>query len=71
MRAFKDLEMEIFLNDDAAKIKMNEGWFGEQIRNRPIVDEHGDPLMMTLNFMGIPVEFSDEVEDFELKYEDD
>ncbi|SEH78641.1 hypothetical protein SAMN05192559_104110 [Halobacillus karajensis] len=66
MRFFKDLEMAIFYNDETTKIKINEQWFGEQIRKRPVVDEHGDPLIISMNFMGIPVEFSEDVEDFEL-----
>ncbi|WP_173915964.1 hypothetical protein [Halobacillus sp. Marseille-Q1614] len=67
MRLFRDLEMAIFYNDDATKIKMNEEWLGGQIKNRPILDAQGDPLMLSMNFMGIPVEFSRDVEDFELK----
>lgn len=70
VRLFRDLEMAIFNNDDATKIKVNEEWLGEQIRNRPVLDDRGDPLMMSMNFMGIPVEFSKDVEDFELKNED-
>ncbi|MYL50243.1 hypothetical protein GLV98_12165 [Halobacillus litoralis] len=70
MRLFRDLEMAIFHNDDATKIKMNEAWLGEQIRNRPVLDNQGDPLMLSMNFMGIPVEFSEDVEDFVLKNDD-
>ncbi|MBN9654712.1 hypothetical protein J0K78_10595 [Halobacillus sp. GSS1] len=70
MKMFKDLELAIFYNDDATKIKMNEEWLGDQIRYRPALDDQGDPLIMSMNFMGMPVEFSEDVEDFELKSED-
>ena len=70
MRLFRDLEMAIFYNEDATKIKMNEKWLGEQLSKRPVLDEQGDPLRMSMNFMGIPVEFSEDIEDFELKNED-
>ncbi|MFG6117226.1 hypothetical protein ACGTN9_18900 [Halobacillus sp. MO56] len=56
MRLFRDLEMAIFYNDDeATKIKMNEKWLGEPIQNRPVLDDKGDPLMMSMNFIGISV----------------
>lgn len=66
MRVFRDLEMAIFYNDDATKIKMNEKWLEEQIRKQPVLDQQRKSLMLSMNFMGIPVEFSEDIEDFDL-----
>ncbi|QAS52785.1 hypothetical protein [Halobacillus litoralis] len=66
MQTFKDLELEIFQNDHAQKIKMNELWLEEQMMLHPVLDVNGDPVILSMNFMGIPVEFSEDVEGFEL-----
>lgn len=69
MRGFRDLEVAIFCNDEATKIKINKQWFEEQIRNRPVVDEYGDPLILSMKFMEPPVEFSEDIEDFDLLFD--
>ncbi|MGP4061523.1 hypothetical protein [Halobacillus sp. H74] len=69
MLTFKDLELAIFQNDYSHKIKMNEQWLEKQMMLHPVLDVNGDPAILSMNFMGIPVEFSDDVKDFELIYE--
>ncbi|QAS52361.1 hypothetical protein [Halobacillus litoralis] len=66
MQTFKDLELAIFQNDHAQKIKMNELWLEQQMMIHPVLDMSGDPVILSMNFMGIPVEFSEDIEDFEL-----
>lgn len=66
MTTIKDLEMAIFVDDAATKIKMNEDWLEEQMTLYPVIDQQGDPLILSMEYMGMPVEFDNKVEDFEL-----
>lgn len=69
IKTFKDLEIAILYNGDTAmKILLNEIWVSKLTRAHPFLDVYGDPALLTMEFMGVPIEFNEKVKDFMIKY---